>query len=251
MQLKYKFKYTLDDPKRTLEHREIIKNKSFLRRLYTEWYQEFINEYSKNPKGKYVELGSGGGFLKNLAPGIITSDVLPLKDIDMSFSALEMPFANHSLDGIFMIDTFHHIPDSELFLKEARRTLKANGKIIMIEPVNSLWGQFIYKNFHHEPFNPKGSWNFPQEGPLSGANGALPWIVFERDKKLFNKKFPEFEIQEIKYHTPTRYLISGGLSFKQIVPDFSYSFIKQIDVLLSKISEKISMFMTVKLCLKN
>lgn len=247
MSIKYKFKYSLDQAERTLEHKEIIKNKYFLRKLYKEWYKEFMSLVHKNPQGKYLELGSGGGFLKELTAQIITSDVLKLPDVDKQFSALNMPFEENSLDGIFMIDTFHHIPDSEQFLNEAKRILKNKGKIIMIEPANTLWGRFIYQNFHHEPFQPNGNWTFPQEGPLSGANGALPWIVFERDKKIFEQKFPEIEIIEINYHSPLRYLISGGLSFKQIVPDFTYSFFEQIDKLFVKISKQSAMFMTIKL----
>ena len=149
-----------------------------------------------------MELGSGGGFLKDLMPSIITSDILDLPTNDMVFSALDMPFQDSSVSGIFMVDTFHHIPDSQLFLQEAFRTLKVGGKIVMIEPANSLWGRFIYKNFHHEPFNPKGDWTIPNSGPMSGANGCLPWIVFERDKFVFKNQFPGFEIECINYHTP-------------------------------------------------
>ncbi len=246
MSFKYKYKHDLDTPERTLEHKKIIGTKHFLRELYLEWYGVFLQEMKKNPQGKFLELGSGGGFFKEIEPMVISSDILPLRDNDMTFSALEMPFDDDSLDGIFMIDTFHHIPDSEQFLREALRTLKDKGTMIMIEPANSLWGRLIYKNLHHEPFDPGGDWSFPQEGPLSGANGALPWIVFERDRTKLETLFPEFNILEIKYHTPLRYLVSGGLSFRQPVPDFTYPFFKVLDNLLSNLKE-ISMFVTIKI----
>jgi len=161
MSIKHYFKHPLDSFERTLEHRELIKSKVFLRKLYMQWYTEFSKEINKYKNGVFVELGSGGGFLKEIEPGVICSDVLPLPTNDLSFSALKMPFNDHSVDGIFMIDTFHHIPDSEKFLSEAQRVLKKGGKIIMIEPANSWWGRFIYKNFHHEPFNPEGNWIIP------------------------------------------------------------------------------------------
>ena len=251
MPLKYRFKYSLDTPERTLEHKEIIGSKYFLRQLYLEWYGDFIGEVKKNPDGKFVELGSGGGFLKEVEPRVISSDILDLPVNDMTFSALEMPFDDNSLDGIFMIDTFHHIPDSGKFLKEALRTLRDGGVMIMTEPANSWWGRLIYKNLHHEPFNPQGGWSFPAEGPLSGANGALPWIVFEWDREMFNKKFPEMEIAEIRYHTPFRYLSSGGLSFRQPVPDFTYPLFRFVDNALSRLSKEISMFVTVKIKVKH
>ena len=91
--------------------------------------------------------------------------------------------------GIFMINVFHLIPDAAAFLKEAMRTLKSAGKIILIEPASSFWGRIIYGNLHHEPFDPKGNWTIPSTGTLSGANIALPWIVFERDKTEFKKSY--------------------------------------------------------------
>jgi ubiquinone/menaquinone biosynthesis C-methylase UbiE len=160
----------------------------------------------------------------------------------MTISALDMPFENQSIGGIFMIDTLHHIPDMDGFLKEADRTLDHGGKIIMIEPVNSMFGRFIYKNFHHEPFDVDGGWTIPSTGPLSGANGALPWIVFERDAKLFKEKFPNFEIETIQYRNPLLYLISGGVSFKQLLPNFLYQTVSAFDYVLPKIFKQFSMF---------
>jgi SAM-dependent methyltransferase len=180
-------------------------------------------------------------------PTIISSDVLSLPTNDITFSALEMPFANDSISGLFMVDTFHHLPDASLFLSEASRVLKENGKLIMIEPANSWWGRLIYSNFHHEPFDPEGNWQIPDSGPLTGANGALPWIVFVRDKKLFNEKFSNLGIEQITYHTPLRYLLSGGVSFKALVPNFSFPFFRKIDNFLVSLSNQLSMFMTIKI----
>lgn len=247
MGLKYKIDIPLDAPERTLAHKDIIISKPFLKNLYKDWYSVFVDELKRVPEGKCVELGSGGGFLKEILPSVVASDILPLPSNDLTFSALDMPFEDNSISALVMIDTFHHIPDSNTFLKEALRVLKKNGKLVMIEPANSIWGRFIYKNFHHEPFDPSGSWTIPESGPMSGANGALPWIVFERDKKNFENKFPQFLIEEIKYHTPFSYLLSGGVSYKQFVPNFSYSFFKTNDFLLSSISKHLSMFMTIKI----
>ena len=117
----------------------------------------------------------------------------------------------------------------------------------MIEPANSFWGRFIYKNFHHEPFNITGDWKIAEEGPLSGANGALPWIVFERDRTKFESLFPQLNILEISYHTPLRYLISGGVSYKQLAPDFMYGFFSLLDKTSSKTFNQFSMFVTIKI----
>jgi SAM-dependent methyltransferase len=242
---KYNIAIPLDSPERTMFHREIIRKKPFLRRLYTEWYSLFSKEIRCHPPGTYIELGSGGGFLKEIEPGVICSDILPLPKNDMTFSALKMPFDDESVSGIFMIDTFHHIPDAQQFLSEANRVLKRQGKLIMIEPANSIWGRFIYKNFHHEPFNTAGNWQIPDTGPLSGANGALPWIVFTRDRQKFNEEFTSLQIESMKYHTPLRYLISGGVSYRQLMPGFTYAFFMFLDRILAFISPQLSMFVTI------
>lgn len=245
--LKYNIPFEIDSPERTIYHRQLILDKPFLRKIYMTWYQEFIMSIPNLPSGILLELGSGGGFLKELIPNVICSDIIPLPTNDMTFSALEMPFEDNSVSGIFMVDTFHHIPDSELFLKEAKRVLKKGGKIIMIEPANSVWGRFIYKRFHHEPFIPEGGWTIPSTGPMSGANGALPWIVFERDKKLFSEKFPDLMIENIKYHQPLMYLISGGVSHRQLMPNFAYGACAMFDKVLSSLTKQVSMFMTIKI----
>ncbi|MBK8443444.1 MAG: class I SAM-dependent methyltransferase [Sphingobacteriales bacterium] len=99
----------LDDPQTTVHHGEIIKNKVFLRKIYIDWYNFLLKETPNLPEGKIVELGSGGGFLKEL---------------------LDMPFEEESLSAIFMIDVLHHIPRCDLFFSEAQRTLKKAVKLL-------------------------------------------------------------------------------------------------------------------------
>jgi SAM-dependent methyltransferase len=243
--LKYDINHDLDSPERTIHHKQIIQKKLFLRKLYQEWYKVFTDLKPVLPEGKLVELGSGGGFLKEIDPSVICTDIIELPSNDMTFSAFNMPFKENEISAIFMIDTFHHIPDSNLFLKEATRVLKKDGLLVMIEPANTVWGKFIYKNFHHEPFDTKAGWTIPVSGPLSGANGALPWIVFERDYNLFKSNFPTLKLLDLHYHTPLRYLLSGGVSFKQLVPGFTYAFFSFADKSLSAISRQLSMFVTI------
>jgi hypothetical protein len=67
------------------------------------------------------------------------------------------------------------------------------------------------------------SWkNKKISGPLSGANQALSYIVFERDLGKF-KKIYENRLQ-IVHKTYVlnflRYIFSGGLNFRQLLPTF-------------------------------
>jgi SAM-dependent methyltransferase len=250
MGLKYKIDIPLDSPERTILHKEFIEKKFFLNKLYKQWYAEFKAELNNLPEGKLIELGSGSGFIKDIDSRILTSDILDLPTNDMTFSALEMPFEDNSVAGIFLIDTMHHIPDAEKFLDEVQRVLKPNGKMIMVEPANSFFGRLIYQNFHHEPFNPQGDWSIPFTGPLSGANGCLPWIVFERDYEIFKKKFPSLQLTQLQYRNPLLYLLSGGVSFKQLLPNFMYKPVALIDRLLPKIWKGFSMFQLIKVVKK-
>ncbi len=173
-----------------------------------------------------LEIGSGGGFLKDLLPNVITSDIMPLPHVEMQLSAEKLPFKENELDGIFMVNVLHHIPHPFMFFKEAERTLKKGGKIIMVEPANTLISRFIYKNFHHEPFMPEGGWEIASTGPLSGANGAIPYIYMIRDRKKFEQEFPSLKIEKIKMHTAFLYTVSGGVSRKCLVPEWTYDFWK-------------------------
>jgi SAM-dependent methyltransferase len=240
--------HDLDAPEATLLHREIIKKKPFLKNLYLDFYRIFERFYPDLHSRRCVELGSGGGFIKEVFPNMITSDILSLPGLDKVFSALDMPFETSSVDAFFMIDVFHHVPDSHKFLSELSRCLRPGGKIVMIEPASTLWGRFIYKNFHHEPFEPESDWKLSSEGgPLTCANGALPWIVFVRDRPKLNREFPELILETINPHTPLRYLLSGGVSMKQLLPSFCYQPLKTLEFLLTPLNPLIGMFYTIVL----
>jgi SAM-dependent methyltransferase len=236
---------SLDDAALSLLHRQIICKKKFLRRIYVDFYQELMDAAGYCEAKTILELGSGGGFLKELYPSIITSDVLQLPSVDKVFSATAMPFDDQSLDAIVMIDVLHHIPDVRAFFREATRCLKTGGKVVMIEPANTWWGRFIYTHFHHEGFDPNTGWEFQSQGPISTANGALPWIVFCRDRHQFETEFPKLKIMQVRFHTPCRYLLSGGLTLRQLVPTGSYPIFKGLEFCLSPLGGLLGMFQTI------
>src|SRR4030042_2618837 len=105
-------------------------------------------------------------------------------------SLQKIPFVSGSLRGIFMSNVLHPIPFPRDFFGEAARCICPGGVINMIEPWVSTWSKIIYTHLHREPFQvDTRAWEFPSTGPLSGANGALPWIIFKRDKDLFVNEF--------------------------------------------------------------
>lgn len=238
----------LDHPKTTLLHAKIIQAKPYLKNIYTEFYSKLRKASPKKKKTMlFVELGSGGGFIKEVIPYVKTSDIVKLPTLDMQFSVLSMPFEKESIDAFFMIDVFHHIPNMSVFFREVDRTLKKKGKLIMIEPANTLWGRFLYSHFHHEPFDPKGGWLLKNKGRLSGANSALPWIIFVRDRRKFENLFPRLKIVRIEPHTPLSYIISGGLTFRQLLPSSTYGIVRFIERVISPLNRYLGIFYTIEL----
>ena len=212
----------LDNPETTYLRRLIIQEKSFLRRVYEEWYRSLVNSIPEG-SGTVVEIGAGAGFFKNYFSGVITSECFYLDNIDCVFDASFLPFADGSLKAIVMTDVFHHLPKPRLFLAEAARCLCHGGVVAMVEPWTTSWSTFVYSKFHHEPFQPDVlKWEFESNGPLSGANGALPWIVFHRDRKQFESEFPQLHIRSIEPMMPLRYLLSGGVSLISLQPWWTF-----------------------------
>ena len=239
----------LDDPKTTVIRIKIIKEKVYLRNLYTSFYKKFKNSLSNLTRDrKLVELGSGAGFIKDVIPDVVTSDVFKIPNIDLVFSASRMPFKNNSVDRFFILNVIHHIQNPESFFNELNRCLKRGGKLIAIEPANTSWGRFIYKNFHKdERFDTRGGWNLRSNKPLSDANGAMPWIIFVRDRRKFEKLFPHLKILRIQTHTPFKYIISGGVSFREFLPGWTYPLIDLIEKLVSPLNNYLGMFYTIEI----
>ncbi len=212
----------LDDPRTTALRRSIISTKPFLQKIYQDWYG-WIS--SRLPPGSLpvVELGSGAGFMDRVIPGLVTSEVFSCPFVKVVLDGCCLPFADRSLRALVMVDVFHHIPDAGAFLREASRCLEPGGRILMVEPWVTAWSCWVYARLHHEPFDPGAeSWSFPATGPLSGANSALPWIVFQRDRALFDERFPGLVIESIALERPLTYLLSGGVSLRSLMPGFTY-----------------------------
>ena len=93
----------------------------------------------------------------------------------------------------------------------------------MIEPWVSPWSKWVFTKFHHEPFEPHSpDWDLAKGGPLSGANGALPWIIFERDRAFFEREFPQLKIVRIQRMMPFCYLLSGGVTLRNLMPGVTF-----------------------------
>jgi len=231
----------LDDPRTTELRATIIRDKGFLKQIYKSWYQLLTDQIPAG-NGAVLEVGSGGGFVKESHPDALASEVFFTPHIDIVLNAMTLPFRAEALKAILMVDVLHHIPEPALFFQQAATSMRSGGRCLLIEPWNTPWGAWVFQHLHHEPFNPAGDWTIPSTGPLSGANGALPWILFERDRALFCKKFPEWRIACIKPMMPLAYLLSGGVSMRSLMPSWSYRAVRGMEESIPGLDHKCGMF---------
>lgn len=118
----------LDHPDTTILHAQIIKQNPFLKHWYFKQYTKYKVLIANNSNGNHIEIGSGGGFIKEVIPFVKTSSILPSdkeKGIaDLVLDAENLNLGNNSINSFFMLDVFHHLKNPSKFLSEANRCLK-------------------------------------------------------------------------------------------------------------------------------
>jgi len=239
----------LNSPERFKEIRDCIQNKKSLKKLYLEVYQKYLNCINRSPcDGQTIEIGSGAGFVKDIIPNVITSDVVAYSGVDRVLDATQLDFSENSLSCICMYNVLHHIPDTPAFFREADRCLKKGGRIFMVEPYPGWIGALVYRYLHHEGYEPNAKrWEFESVGPVSDANNALPYIIFERDIEEFRRQFPHFSVVRFEPHTPLRFWLAGGMKKWSLLPAWAFNLITWFDKKLIQISPKFGSFVDIEL----
>jgi len=232
----------IDAQETTYLRKRIIREKAFLHRLYKDWYA-LLTTAVPDGTGQALELGSGGGFLREYIPDLITSDILAIPGVDQVVDAHALPFGTGELRAILMTNVLHHLQEPRRFFQEAARCVHEGGVVAMLEPWHTPWSRFIYQHFHHEPFDPTvAEWEIPPAGPLSGGNDAMPWVLFSRDRQRFLKEFPQWRIGTIQPLMPFRYLLSGGVGFRRLMPGWSYPSWRWLEQRLDRWRDWLAMF---------
>lgn len=239
----------LDAPERVHEVRRILAKKPALRAFYREVYGRFSACLARCPeRGVVLELGSGAGFVRECIPDALTSDVVPYAGLDLVADGTRLPFRDGAVRLICMVNVFHHVPNPAAFLAEAQRCLMPGGRLFMVDQHVGPLSRPVLNYLHHEPFNPRAAdWAFPSTGPLSGANGALAWIVFHRDRERLARDFPGLELVRYAPHSPLRYWLTGGLKDWSLLPGWAYGPATALDRTLSALWPALGSFTDVEL----
>lgn len=208
----------------TLAHREVLRSKPVLRQLFESFYREcrqMDDRYFGNCPGKRLEIGSGSSFFKEIFPDVLTSDIKALPFVDHVARAEALPFEDNSIRAIYAINVFHHLPEPRRFFRELERVLHPGGGIVMIEPYYGPVARLLFTRLHaSEGYDLNvPAWEAEGElGAMSNANQALSYVVFVRDRAIFEHEFPDLELVLDRPHTHLRYILSGGVNFRQLVP---------------------------------
>jgi SAM-dependent methyltransferase len=230
-----------DDDRAPSIHREIIRGKPLLRDVYDEWYAALAAPLAG--ARPVLEIGSGAGYLADVLPGLITSDVRATPATRVVLDAHHLPFAPGGLGAITMTNVLHHLPDARTFFAEAGRAVRPGGVMALVEPWVTPWSRLVYRYLHHEPFDPDAAhWEFEKGGPLSAANGALPWMLFERDRSRFERECPAWSVETVAPGWPLRYLVSGGVSLRAFAPDAARGLLRALDRGLERRADRWGMF---------
>lgn len=236
----------LDDPRTTFVRRAVLQEKVFLRRIYDEWYRWLAAALPDGP-GRVLELGSGPGFLSRTVPGLIASETFLIPGVSAVLDGRELPFRPASLRGVVMTNVLHHIPEPRRLFASAGRCVRQGGVVAMVEPWVSPWAG-VAMRFHSEPYDPEApDWELPSGGPLTGANNALPWILFHRDVGRFREEFPGWTIETVTPFLPFRYLASGGIGLRLSFPAASFGLLGAMETLVEPLMPRLAMFAKVLL----
>jgi len=232
-----------DDELRVKFHQKVIESNWQIKRTIEEmhfWVLDKIFHNSQLPdlgSSILLELGSGVIPYSNLDERFISSDISFNKNLQLVCDAQNLPMKKDSLSGIVGQFVFHHLQDPAKGLRELERVLKPKSRIIFIEPANTFLGKLIFPFMHKsEYYDDKAYWINEVESSDYKANQALSYIVFVRDRELFEKMFQGFRIKEIiKMPHGVRYMACGGLNFRKVLPDSLINLIRMLEKYFPKL----------------
>jgi SAM-dependent methyltransferase len=224
----------VDSVDRIVKHRELLLRKRMIREVFFEIYallRDAEARYFSAGTGRKIEIGSGSSLLKTVMPEVDLTDVVPYEGLDRVVDAMDMPYEDGSLKTVFGVHCFHHLSDPYKFLSEIERVCSRGGGAILVDPYFGPVASLIFKRlFTNEHFDKSGPAVVDHGGPMSDANQALSYVVFRREIGAFVQKFPNLELVAMEpIGNYVRYLISGGVNFRQLLPDLSIPALKLLE----------------------
>lgn len=218
-------------------HRTVLRRKRMIRGVFDEFHDAFarLDRRFLDGDGLVIELGAGVYPVQETIPGVLATDVVPAPHLDRVLDACAMDLPDASVHAFYLQNVFHHFPQPSRFFSELERTLVPGGGAILIEPAAGPLAAWLYPRlFATEGYDKRApGWDTPIGGPMSGANQALSYVVFDRDMQRFSAEHPLLEIvHRDVLGNWLRYLLSGGLNFRALVPSAGTGLLKLIERML-------------------
>jgi SAM-dependent methyltransferase len=148
-----------------------------------EQVSQFVERFNLRER-RVLEIGSGRGYLQDLAENYTGLDISPTvaRFYHKKFvlgSATAMPFPDDSFDGAWSIWVFEHVPNPEQAFREARRVTRDNGVLFLLVAWNCTpWAAEGYEVRPYSDFGLNGKFikaSIPlRSWPLFGAMMAIP-----------------------------------------------------------------------------
>jgi len=133
-----------------------------------DWYQFLYYErYFKNTEGKILDVGCGVGNFIIINPERIEGVDIDEKAIQKckerglkarKGSGYGLPYASNTFDNINCSAVLEHVGSPHQLMKELRRVLKPNGKLVLLTPDITKWGFDFWSVAYHwegHPFSKK------------------------------------------------------------------------------------------------
>jgi SAM-dependent methyltransferase len=207
--------------------------KPVLRRAYRDFHRRIAAHIDPSLSGRIVELGSGIGNIRDVIPAAVRTDRFANPWIDQVENVYDLSFADGALSHLIMFDVFHHLRHPRTALRECRRVLQSNGRVIIFDPYISLAGRLVYGALHHEPIAfddaivPDAPASFsPNSDSYYAAQGNATRVFFQGAHPEVLDGWAVVARQRIGAWP---YALSGGYSKPQLYPGFLYGALSLLD----------------------
>ena len=224
----------MSDP-RLLAHRSAWQRKSSVREIYDDYHNQLLGGCVP---GTILDVGSGSGHFREKAENVIAIDLLAAPWLDLAADAQALPFNDGCFGNIVMLDVLHHIERPRVFFSEVARTLKKDGRLVMIKPAITPLSWLIYNFLHPEPVilgvDPLTEIEATPGRDAFDANQAIPNLLFARknDRQRFTDVFPELRVLEFRRLSLIAYPLSGGFKTWSLIPGAAVSAVLALERVL-------------------
>lgn len=233
------------------ETRNLWQSKPVLRDVYDAFYQEIARHLDSQCPGLIVEIGSGIGQIKERIPACVTTDLFANPGIDRVESAYQLSFKDGEVGQLILFDVWHHLQFPGAVLREFRRVLHPEGRIILLEPAMGLFGRVAFGWFHHEPlgladaidWEPRAGFDAAKHDYYAAQGNA--WRMFVRHEDV--GRLAGWRVSEVRLMTALSYLVSGGFRGPQLCPRSLLPLVRLSDWLLSPLDRLLASRMLVVL----